>query len=141
MDPIQFTVFGTPKALKRHRNATLKDGSKIQYDPSADDKKSFLDQALNYKPEFPIESPLSIELRLFFLRPNSHFRTGKHAGQIKSSAPKHMVVKPDLDNIIKFILDSLNGIFYKDDNQVYRIFAIKLYTDKTPRSEIIIEPK
>lgn len=37
------------------------------------------------------------------------------------------VVKPDCDNIAKIILDSLNGIAYKDDNQVVKLCVNKRY--------------
>ena len=38
----------------------------------------------------------------------------------------------DLDNIVKSILDGLNGIAYEDDRQVVEIEASKYYTDKEP---------
>ena len=37
--------------------------------------------------------------------------------------------KPDLDNVIKVVLDALNGVAYKDDKQVVMIHAQKYYTD------------
>ena len=35
--------------------------------------------------------------------------------------------KPDVDNIAKAILDSLNGLPYKDDNQVAELVVRKEY--------------
>jgi Holliday junction resolvase RusA-like endonuclease len=43
--------------------------------------------------------------------------------------------KPDIDNVIKIIADSLNGIAYKDDTQIVKLTAHKLYSDN-PRVEI-----
>lgn len=43
------------------------------------------------------------------------------AGQIKP------IVKPDLDNVAKIILDALNGIAYHDDNQVRSLRISKVY--------------
>ena len=45
----------------------------------------------------------------------------------------------DYSKLIKYVLDSLSGQngFFLDDNQVYTIYAEKLYSDK-PRTEIII---
>lgn len=43
--------------------------------------------------------------------------------------------KPDLDNIAKIILDSLNGIAYKDDSQVVQLIVEKFYSD-IPRVEL-----
>lgn len=47
------------------------------------------------------------------------------------------IIKPDLDNYIKSVLDGLNGLAFEDDNQIIRIDAIKLYSDH-PRTEILI---
>ncbi len=48
------------------------------------------------------------------------------------------VKKPDCDNIAKIILDSLNGIAYKDDSQVITATVNKYYSD-TPRVEVILQ--
>lgn len=44
--------------------------------------------------------------------------------------------KPDLDNIAKIILDSLNGIAYKDDSQVTILHINKEYGNQ---SKVIVE--
>ena len=43
--------------------------------------------------------------------------------------------KPDLDNLAKIILDSLNGIAFDDDKQVVKLEVEKYYSDR-PRAEI-----
>ncbi|WP_460268332.1 RusA family crossover junction endodeoxyribonuclease [Clostridium sp. CTA-17] len=43
--------------------------------------------------------------------------------------------KPDVDNIAKIILDSLNGVAYKDDSQIVDLRIIKSYTEETERVE------
>jgi Holliday junction resolvase RusA-like endonuclease len=42
----------------------------------------------------------------------------------------HHSKKPDIDNIAKAIMDSLNGLAYKDDNQVCELNIIKRYGEK-----------
>ena len=44
--------------------------------------------------------------------------------------------KPDADNIAKIILDSLNKLAYKDDNQVAELLVLKQYGDE---NKIIVE--
>jgi Holliday junction resolvase RusA-like endonuclease len=41
------------------------------------------------------------------------------------------IVKPDIDNVSKCILDALNGIAYEDDNQVVELNVIKRRSVKT----------
>lgn len=57
---------------------------------------------------------------------------------LAQSAPKDTVSmphvkKPDLDNVVKLVLDALNGVAWDDDQQVNCIFAKKL--DRTCRRE------
>ena len=73
-------------------------------------------------------------------RPKSHYRTGKYEGLIKDKWQKiPMSKKPDIDNLIKYVLDALQGIngYIVDDSQVIRIYAEKSYSDK-PRTEIMM---
>lgn len=41
------------------------------------------------------------------------------------------LVKPDVDNVAKSILDALNGIAYKDDKQIIGLSVQKFYSDET----------
>lgn len=43
---------------------------------------------------------------------------------------KEDVKRPDLDKLIRAVLDALTGIYYKDDSQVVQVFAGKRYADK-----------
>lgn len=69
--------------------------------------------------------------------------------QIPKSKPKHVqdamrneltlpTIKPDLDNVVKIIMDALNGIAYPDDKQVVEIHAVKRYCDQ-PGVVVMIE--
>lgn len=44
----------------------------------------------------------------------------------KKDAGKAYVLKPDVDNICKAILDALNGVAYRDDKQVTEIHVVKM---------------
>ena len=46
--------------------------------------------------------------------------------------------KPDIDNIVKIVLDGMNKFAFKDDTQVIKLEVEKKYTEK-PRMYIKIE--
>jgi len=46
----------------------------------------------------------------------------------------------DLDNILKATLDALNGIAYRDDEQVCRIEANRYDDKRSPRVEVSVVP-
>ncbi|MCX0404568.1 RusA family crossover junction endodeoxyribonuclease [Clostridium perfringens] len=60
--------------------------------------------------------------------------TKKRVQAIKDGLEKP-TKKPDADNIGKIILDSLNGIAYKDDSQIVELSVIKRYTEYDERIE------
>ncbi|CUU47313.1 RusA family crossover junction endodeoxyribonuclease [Clostridium beijerinckii] len=47
--------------------------------------------------------------------------------------------KPDIDNVAKVILDSLNKIAYKDDSQVTELIVKKVFTEELERVEFELE--
>ena len=38
--------------------------------------------------------------------------------------------KPDIDNIVKIVLDALNSIAFKDDNQITKLEIEKIYSEE-----------
>lgn len=47
--------------------------------------------------------------------------------------------RPDLDNIVKALLDGMNGVVYRDDGQVAIIKAAKRYVNKGERPRVIVK--
>lgn len=47
--------------------------------------------------------------------------------RVKSNKRINMVSRPDIDNVIKFYLDSMNDIVYNDDSQIVQLSATKVY--------------
>ena len=78
----------------------------------------------------PIEGPLSVLCWFDFERPKNHYGTGKNIFKLKKSAPAKHIVKPDIDNLIKFYLDCANKILWKDDCQIVQILGFKRYVDE-----------
>lgn len=129
---IAFFIPGNPKALKRHRTVRVGKQKNFvrQYDPSESDKKDFLVMALNNRPSKPIEGPIYMELKFVFSRPKSHYRTGQYSEYLKVNAPDYHTVKPDTSNLVKFVEDALNGVFWKDDSQICISHETKTYGEQ-----------
>ena len=113
------TVDYPPTSLKRHRHTR----SGHSYDPSAKDKLAFVNKV--ELPEEVFHGPLRVTLDFYEIRPKSHFRTGKYAGELKASAPKYNTSRRDVDNLCKFILDALNKRLYDDDSQLVELHSTK----------------
>lgn len=80
------------------------------------------------------EGYLKIDVKAYFKIPKSTSKKKKESmlmGKIKPDK------KPDIDNVLKIVLDSLNKIAYKDDAQVIKASITKEYSD-TPRIKITI---
>lgn len=129
---ITLEVLGNPKAQKRHRQ-----GKFGTYDPDSEAKKGFLTTVQSMAPKAPITGPVELIIYFRFPRPKHHYGTGKKSSVLKENAPDMHTSKPDVDNLIKFVTDALNGIYWKDDSQVTQVTAAKFYSDK-PRTEITI---
>ena len=123
----EFDVNFPPTSLKRHRHTKFGNHT---YDPSAGEKKEFLSKLLMQLPKKPFDKPIVAELYFYEVRPKSHYRTGKYSKDMKPSAPKHNVVKKDIDNFVKFVFDSLNKHLYVDDSQIFELKCGKYYSDR-----------
>jgi len=135
---IEFIIKGKPKALKRHRSTR----TGRMYDPSAKDKKQIWLQIAKFKPETPLAGDIMLKLIFTMPRPKSHFRTGKFKHILKDGY-EHIInhtFKPDIDNLVKLIADTIQGKdrMIVDDSQICMLQAEKIYGE-TPMTEVIIE--
>ena len=131
---LRFRVLGLPKGQPRPRAFVRKskDGSAVARVYDAGSAESWKTQiavaARNKIPATPISGPVALEVEFFMPRPKGHFRTGKHAGQLKPAAPVHHTGKPDIDNAVKAVLDAMTLLgFWDDAKLVYRVVASKRY--------------
>jgi len=64
----------------------------------------------------PLEGALCVDMEFHFVKP-------------KSAKREYHTVKPDVDNVVKAVLDNGNGILWEDDRQIVRITASKCYAN------------
>lgn len=84
----------------------------------------------NGAPAEPTSNPVRVRLQFMLPRPRSHFGTGRNSGVLKQSAPLWPVGRPDLDKLVRAILDALTGVTWSDDSQVVDIDAFKAWDDQ-----------
>lgn len=80
------------------------------------------------------ESEFSVELELKFFLPipkndSKTIKENKISGKIRPT------IRPDLDNYVKFVMDSMHDVLYDDDKRVVKVTSEKIFSEE-PRSEI-----
>jgi Holliday junction resolvase RusA-like endonuclease len=75
------------------------------------------------------KAPTSITVGFYLRRPKS----------VKKSVIVP-IVRPDTDNFLKFLIDSLNGLAWADDSQITDLTAYKRYTVNQPKIVLAITP-
>ena len=120
---IDIVFHGTPIGKSRPRFGRTKAGSVVTYTPQKTRDyeralKSFAQVAMIGKTM--LEGPVKVTITAYF----SHkTKTGWH------------VSRPDLDNIVKAVLDALNEVVFDDDAAVCELVAAKKY-DNEERIEV-----
>lgn len=73
----------------------------------------------------PTTDAVFVTLGFMFARPKSHYGSGRNAHEIKRSAPAYKATRPDLDKLVRAVLDALTGIVFVEDSQVAGLSAWK----------------
>ena len=143
--PIEFIVYGEPKAQARPRAFARKVGGKFfarVYDAGTAEhwKSEIATCARPFIPEKLLTGPVRVDLEFFFARPKSHYRAGKHSNELRKDAPCWHTTKPDKENAEKAVLDALTRLgFWKDDAQVCDGRVTKRYAAGIPSCKISIK--
>lgn len=138
-----FTVPGIPVAQPRQRHRIIPGKNFVQnYTPKNDPVNAFkaavrLAAAAAHQGG-PLTGPVELNVTYLMPRPKNHYRTGKHAGQLKDDAPRMHTSKPDRDNLDKALKDALKGICWIDDAQVCDGRSQKMYSNDTPAAVVEI---
>lgn len=134
---IRFHVNGTPIAQPRPRRSN----KGVVYTPSKNGIKGWkklivLEALMNIKKT--IQGPVWLSLEFHLPRPKSHFGTGRNADNIRRTAQVSHTQTPDLDNLIKAVMDALTRArVWEDDSQVMELHCSKHWARKTDSGVII----
>ena len=91
---------------------------------------------IKYRCAKPLEGRVSVNIKAYFAIPKSISKVQKEDMLRGVISP---VKKPDIDNIAKIILDSLNKLAFKDDNQITKLCVEKIYAEEEKVSIVIEE--
>jgi len=133
----QLIVKGEPVAKGRPRSFVIKGTKRIgQYTP----KKTVVAENLiriSWTENDPPRPKLTGCIRMFVY---CYFSIPKSISKKKQMEleGKHRDKMPDVDNLIKAIMDGLNGVAFDDDKQIAECWVGKFYA-QNPYTQIILE--
>lgn len=146
MDEIIFFAEGVPapQGSKRHVGGGRLVESFRQVGPWRATVRRAALEVMSGQP--PRTGPLEVYLRFAMPRPKSHLRRGRaqtDGWQLLPSAPRKHTSKPDVDKLVRAVLDALTGVCWSDDAQVVAVHGEKGYAYRatpTPGVHAIIRP-
>ena len=120
----EFEVIGDIKGKARPRINTY---TCQAYTPNdTKDYENLIKQYFKLKyPRFvPLENRVSVKIIAYFKIPKT---TTKKDRVLIEEGKLSPTKKPDIDNIVKIVLDALNKMAFKDDNQITKLEVEKKY--------------
>ena len=122
---MEFIVEGDPQGKARRRFSRR---SETVYTPSKTAKyeKEIRDSFLAAGGKMiPDGSYVTVAVDAYFKIPKSYIKGKRLACEHNINRPDK---KPDIDNVLKVVLDALNKIAYADDKQVVEVWCRKWYS-------------
>jgi len=141
---VRFRIRGRPRPLQRHRTSRG-----FMYNPSYKFQTSFRSlvhdmfftgmdnngvivddgDCEDLPPMFAPDKSLAVTIAFRMKRPKKHFVGSKQeSGRLREKDSCQITLsKTDVDNLAKFVLDSLIGVMYEDDRQIISLHVTKLF--------------
>jgi len=131
---LKFIIPGEPIGKARPR---VVNGGKHTYTPAKTKNYETLVKELFYYQygQMLLEGPIEIDIKAYFKIPKSTSKKNRKAMLDGVLRPEK---KPDIDNVVKAITDSLNDLAYLDDKQIVKAITEKFYSDH-PRAVVEIK--
>ena len=125
---ISFTVPGDPRGKGRPKATSRGGHARVYTDAKTrayEDQIAMLTKAAMQGLE-PLAGPVHVNVRVLFKPAPSASKRAREAMMAMEIMPTK---RPDLDNVVKAILDGMNGVAFKDDAQVCSMTAAKRYAE------------
>lgn len=135
MQRYSFIIKGIPQPKARPRARVFYQGRCVRahiYTPKNTKswERNIQLQTVWRRPKEIITAPIRMFLEFYLPRPKS-----------LPKKVRYHIKRPDLDNLIKSVKDALEGIFYKNDSQIYTLSSRKVYATEEAgvKVELIVE--
>lgn len=122
--------FEVPGAIKGKGRPRVNSYTGIVYTPTTTKDYEYLVEQyflLKYPKFKPLEGRVSVDIKATFNIPKSTKKQDKEKMLENSISPTK---KPDIDNIVKIILDAMNKFAFKDDTQITKLTVEKIYGEE-----------
>ena len=130
--------FEVPGAIKGKGRPRVNSYTGIVYTPTTTKDYEYLVEQyflLKYPKFKSLEGRVSVNIKATFSIPKSTKKQDVEKMLENSISPTK---KPDIDNIVKIILDAMNKFAFKDDTQITKLSVEKVYGNEE-KVEVIIE--
>lgn len=139
----RFTVPGEPRGKGRPRFFVRKGGApdaKARVGTFTDNKTASYENLIKLEAQAAgiilTEGPVTVRVIAYLGVPKSASKKRRAAMLTDAERPTR---KPDIDNVIKAVLDGLNGVAFADDKQVVGLTISKFWSTE-PHLEITVRP-
>ena len=133
---IKFSVLGEPRGKGRPRFGRTKNGGVRTWTPR---KTADYENLIRWEYHRQCKGLRFNDSDMLIMSVAAYFGIPKNASKRKQEAMTAGDImplrKPDVDNILKVVADSLNGIAYRDDSQIVSVTVRKRYCTM-PRIEV-----
>jgi Holliday junction resolvase RusA-like endonuclease len=128
-----------PQGSKRHVGHGVMIESSKKVKPWRQDVVAAATNTVNFTPDSPFtpyDEPIIVRMVFSFVRPRSHYRSGRNAHLLKESAPKQPCGLPDLSKLLRSTEDALTTAqIWRDDSRVVEYErAAKVWCGEDPEA-------
>jgi len=122
--------FEVPGGIKGKGRPRVNSYTGVVYTPTTTKDYEYLVEQyflLKYPKYKPLEGRLEVNIKAIFSIPKSTKKQDIEKMLENSISPTK---KPDIDNIVKIILDAMNKFAFKDDTQITKLCVEKIYGEE-----------
>ena len=138
MSGLAFTIPGDPRGKGRPRATTIGGHARMFTDAKTASYENLVKLAASHAlgERDPFDEPLTITVMVRMVPAASHSAKKRAAMLAGEVMPTKL---PDIDNVVKAVLDGCNKVAFRDDALIVRLVSEKNYS-ATPGVDVSIEP-